>query len=403
MKFKKQRKVKREKLLKLVNDWRLILKNPLLRLLGLLLLIYFILKDFTNAILILIIIILIIILEGIKNCLINRLIRKLNNLALDKMSDKTKGEFVNILVKLKEHKAHLQVAIGKLMNYLTIVSLIVSLVVALISWHNSNGNWDECLSESILSGISVVVATLPIELPIILLIYLIFDSFKLLKVREQRNEVLASKFLFFVETIDMTKVLRYILTIFISLVNLSLFIPLLKLPKLFTPIHSLILKGIIFPASLVIFYKLNDREDLISKKQEKIDSITFNKKELLLVILQGLFISVTLFLSYFILIISDYSALFARTFCFITLIFINLLLISFLQSDKFVINSFVDNYRNRIILGINIGIVIILILLVNSSLLREIIEISFLSIEWFFMAIGLALFAVLPGEFIKRQ
>ncbi|MGV3528988.1 MAG: cation-translocating P-type ATPase [Flavisolibacter sp.] len=153
--------------------------------------------------------------------------------------------------------------------------------------------------------------------------------------------------------LNLKKAVRYIISIHIPII-LTASLPLIfgwRYPNIFTPVHVIFLELIMGPTCSIFFE--NEPEEKNSMKQPPRDrSISlFEKKEMLISILQGLAITATVLFLYFQYMSAGASLETTRTMVFTTLLISNIFL-------TFANRSFTENifrtvrYRNKLTIGL---------------------------------------------------
>lgn len=200
---------------------------------------------------------------------------------------------------------------------------------------------------------------------------------------------------------NIQKAISYILAIHMPIALSSIFIPIFKLPTLLIPIHVVLLELIIDPTSSIIFQRLKQDVNVMKEKPRKINKSIISKKIVFTNIMQGFFMFLIFFGSYMYLIKNNMSIEFATTFSFTTLVFSNIFLVYVLQSKKIAIKNFIDDLSDKVIVGINLAIVIILLLLIYVPFLNNLVGFCPISFTDLILCILLAMLATLPFDILK--
>lgn len=200
---------------------------------------------------------------------------------------------------------------------------------------------------------------------------------------------------------NIKKALSYILVIHIPIALASFFVPLFNLPLLLLPIHIVLLELIIDPTSSIIFQRLKPDRNIMKEKPRKINDPIMNKNTIIKCILQGLFIFLAFFGSYYYLINKGLEQSFAVTFSFTTLILSNIFVVYVLQSDEYSIKNFISSLKDKTILLINTIILIMLLFIIYIPFFNNIVGTTRLSIIELLLSVLLAIFATFIFDIFK--
>ena len=200
---------------------------------------------------------------------------------------------------------------------------------------------------------------------------------------------------------NIKKALSYILVIHIPIALASFFVPLFNLPLLLLPIHIVLLELIIDPTSSIIFQRLKPDKNIMKEKPRKINDPIMNKNTIVKCILQGLFIFLAFFGSYYYLINKGLEQSFAVTFSFTTLVLSNIFVVYVLQSDEYSIKNFISSLKDKTILLINTIILIMLLFIIYIPFFNKIVGTTKLSIIDLLLSVLLAIFATFIFDIFK--
>lgn len=200
---------------------------------------------------------------------------------------------------------------------------------------------------------------------------------------------------------NIKKALSYILVIHIPIAFASFFVPLFNLPLLLLPIHIVLLELIIDPTSSIIFQRLKPDKNIMKEKPRKINDPIMSKNTVIKCILQGLFIFLAFFGSYYYLIKTGSEESFAVTFSFTTLVLSNIFVVYVLQSNECSIKNFITNLKDKTILLINTIIFIMLLIIIYVPFFNKIVGTTSLSIIELLLSVLLAIFATFIFDIFK--
>jgi Ca2+-transporting ATPase len=203
---------------------------------------------------------------------------------------------------------------------------------------------------------------------------------------------------------NLKKAVRYIISIHIPII-LTASLPLLlgwKYPNIFTPIHIIFLELIMGPTCSVFFEREPVEGDIMLRYPRNRNEGLFRNDELLISIMQGLIIAIGVLTLYYIFMHNGYELEKTRTIVFTTLIISNVFLTfanrSFTKSFTTTIG-----YKNKLA----IPVIIISVLFLSSFLLipfvRNLFELSSLSINNFLVCLATAFISVAWFELYKTK
>ncbi len=201
---------------------------------------------------------------------------------------------------------------------------------------------------------------------------------------------------------NIKKAISYILVVHIPIILISLFVPLAGLPLLLLPVHVVLLELIIDPTSSIVFQRLKAEANVMKRPPRPLGESLLNFPTIARCLLQGAVIFGVVFLSYLYLIRTGAAQNLASTFAFVTLIFSNVLVVYVLQSDELALKNFFLDFKDKVIVIINVVIVAVLLLLIYIPLFNRLIGAVPLGSLELLAAIGLAILATFVFDLAKR-
>ena len=201
---------------------------------------------------------------------------------------------------------------------------------------------------------------------------------------------------------NIKKAISYILVVHIPIILISLFVPLAGLPLLLLPVHVVLLELIIDPTSSIVFQRLKAEANVMKRPPRPLGESLLNFPTIARCLLQGAVIFGVVFLSYLYLIRTGAAQNLASTFAFVTLIFSNVLVVYVLQSDELALKNFFLDFKDKVIVVINVVIVAVLLLLIYIPLFNRLIGAVPLGSLELLAAIGLAVLATFVFDLAKR-
>lgn len=201
---------------------------------------------------------------------------------------------------------------------------------------------------------------------------------------------------------NIKKAISYILVVHIPIILISLFVPLAGLPLLLLPVHVVLLELIIDPTSSIVFQRLKAEANVMKRPPRPLGESLLNFPTIARCLLQGAVIFGVVFLSYLYLIRTGAAQNLASTFAFVTLIFSNVLVVYVLQSDELALKNFFLDFKDKVIVIINVVIVAVLLLLIYIPLFNRLIGAVPLGPLELLTAIGLAVLATFVFDLAKR-
>lgn len=200
---------------------------------------------------------------------------------------------------------------------------------------------------------------------------------------------------------NIRKAISYILIIHIPIALASIFIPLLNLPSLLLPIHIVLLELIIDPTSSIIFQRLKPDSNVMNEKPRKLTEPIISRKLAIKSVIQGLFIFIAFFGSYYLLIKQNINPNYAMTFAFATLVLSNIFVVYVVQSNQYAYKNFLIDLKDKIIVLINSIIVVMLCLLIYLPFLNKIVNTVSLKITDLLLVILTAIIFTCSFDILK--
>ncbi|MFA5361449.1 MAG: cation-translocating P-type ATPase, partial [archaeon] len=199
---------------------------------------------------------------------------------------------------------------------------------------------------------------------------------------------------------NIKKAMTYIIAIHIPIAGLALFPVLFNWPLIFFPAHIAFLELIIDPICSIAFEAEVEEKNIMKRKPRKLNEPLFNKKTLLIGLLQGVIVLLIVISLYGFILINGANEEVARTIAFTVLIIANLLIVFSMRSNtQTIIESFSKPNKALYIVS---GFAITLLLLVLSvPFLRELFSFSALELIDLIYCFIAGLMAVIIFEGIK--
>lgn len=189
---------------------------------------------------------------------------------------------------------------------------------------------------------------------------------------------------------NIKKAMAYILVIHIPIAFASLFIPLFGLPALLLPIHIVLLELIIDPTSSIVFERQPLEKDAMNCPPRNRREALLSKEKVLFSILQGIIIFLFVFFTYFGCILFDCTTSFAMTLAFTVLILSNVLVVPTLSSSKNAFSNFIEMWKDPVISGIYVVILIGLGIVIYTPWMHQIMKTTALPISSLLLSLLLA-------------
>lgn len=200
---------------------------------------------------------------------------------------------------------------------------------------------------------------------------------------------------------NIRKAISYIIAIHIPIAFLSLFVPIFKLPTLLLPIHVMLLELLIDPTSSIIFQRIKPTEDVMMEKPRNIKESILNLKTVVRNILQGLLIFSVVFVTYFCLIHNNIDVNLSITIAY-TILVLSIMLITYqLKENSLTLKAFVESFKDKVSLIVNLCTIFILILFIYIPFLNKVSYMVPLELKWWICIVILVLFAVIPFDIFK--
>lgn len=201
---------------------------------------------------------------------------------------------------------------------------------------------------------------------------------------------------------NLKKAIRYIISIHIPII-LTVFIPLALgwiYPNIFSPIHIIFLELIMGPTCSIIYENESLEIDSMIKKPRQFTSTFFNRKELVVSIIQGLFITFGTLSIYEFAVSQSYNENTTRTMVFLVLITANIFLTLVNRSFSSSIFETMKN-KNNLVLLINSITISITALLLFVKPINHFFEFEKLSIIQLILSVVVGFLSIIWFEIVK--
>lgn len=200
---------------------------------------------------------------------------------------------------------------------------------------------------------------------------------------------------------NIRKAISYVIAIHIPIALLSLFVPVFKLPTLLLPIHVMLLELLIDPTSSIVFQRIKPSSDIMQEKPRNINEAILNVKNAISSISQGLLIFLVVFITYFLLIHNNINTNLSITVAYAILVLSIMLITYQLRGNDFTLKAFVNSFKDKVSLIVNLGVIIGLTMFVYVPFFNTVANTMPLALKWWLLIIGLVLLAILPFDIFK--
>ena len=200
---------------------------------------------------------------------------------------------------------------------------------------------------------------------------------------------------------NIRKAISYVIAIHIPIALLSLFVPVFKLPTLLLPIHVMLLELLIDPTSSIVFQRIKPSSDIMQEKPRNINEAILNVKNAISSISQGLLIFLVVFITYFLLIHNNIDTNLSITVAYAILVLSIMLITYQLRGNDFTLKAFVNSFKDKVSLIVNLGVIIGLTMFVYVPFFNTVANTTPLELKWWLLIIGLVLLAILPFDIFK--
>lgn len=177
---------------------------------------------------------------------------------------------------------------------------------------------------------------------------------------------------------NLKKAVAYIFAIHVPIAGMSFFPVLFNLPLVLLPAHIAFLELIIDPACSIVFEACPEEKNIMRKPPRSLQESLFGKKTFIFSFLQGLGILIVVFMVFKLALYLNKGELVARTLCFATLVFANIMLIITNLSWSKNLTGIIKS-RNRALWVVIIGALSALCLAIYLPALRKLFHFSTLS------------------------
>lgn len=181
---------------------------------------------------------------------------------------------------------------------------------------------------------------------------------------------------------NIRKAMAYVFSIHFPIAGITLLALIFQWPLILFPAHIVFLEMIIDPACSIVFESGKEDKDIMKRKPRKPKEKIFNKKTLLLSILEGIFILIIVATMFQLSLYLNKTEFEARTIAFSTLILANLvLIISNLSWRESTIS--INKLENKSLIYIMMGAIAFLLLTIYVPYLRSLFLFEALDLnEW---------------------
>jgi Ca2+-transporting ATPase len=201
---------------------------------------------------------------------------------------------------------------------------------------------------------------------------------------------------------NIKKAIRYIISIHIPII-LTVTIPLLLawvFPHILTPVHVIFLELIMGPTCSIVYENEPSEKNIMNLKPRKMTDSFINASELTESILQGLIITLGLFLVYHLTTLSGGSEQKTRAVVFTTLILANILLSFVNRSFHYSIIETIQN-KNVLLFGVSAIAVALLLAILYIQPLSDFFKVTTLTLLEFSLSAIIAVISVAWFEIYK--
>ena len=199
---------------------------------------------------------------------------------------------------------------------------------------------------------------------------------------------------------NLKKAVAYIFAIHVPIAGMSFFPVLFNLPLVLLPAHIAFLELIIDPACSIVFEACPEEKNIMRKPPRSLQESLFGKKTFIFSFLQGLGILIVVFIVFRLALYLNKGELEARTLCFATLVFANLMLIITNLSWSKNLTGIIKA-RNKALWVVIIGAVSALCLAIYLPALRKLFHFSVLSVAELLISLACGIMSLLWFEGFK--
>ncbi|MDD5192189.1 MAG: cation-translocating P-type ATPase [Candidatus Nanoarchaeia archaeon] len=200
---------------------------------------------------------------------------------------------------------------------------------------------------------------------------------------------------------NIRKAMSYVFAVHFPIAGITLLALIFGWPLILFPAHIVFLELIIDPACSIVFESGKEEKNIMKRKPRNPKEKIFNKKTVLLSILQGIFILIIIALMFKFALFLNKTELEARTLAFATLIIANLVLILANLSWKESVFS-ETKLENKALIYIVIGAIVFLLLTIYVPYLRELFLFQSLNLKEWGMVILAGIIVMSGFEIIKK-
>lgn len=200
---------------------------------------------------------------------------------------------------------------------------------------------------------------------------------------------------------NIKKAISYVLAIHIPIALLSLVVPLFGMEAFLMPVHIVLLELLIDPTCSIVFQRITPDDDIMKKRPHKSDENIIDFDTFRRCILQGILIFAGVFGLYY----YYYNASLIKvgvTAAYMLLIFSIMMSANTMKSRKLTLVNFIESFKDKVIILINVVILAILLILVYSPLCEHANMCAIGFKEWM-LVIVLTLLVTVPFDIFKRS
>jgi P-type Ca2+ transporter type 2C len=199
---------------------------------------------------------------------------------------------------------------------------------------------------------------------------------------------------------NIKKAMTYIIAIHIPIAGLALFPVLLGWPLIFFPAHIAFLELVIDPVCSVAFEAEAEEKDIMKKKPRKLNEPLFDKKTLLIGIVQGIVVLLVVIVVFGFALSTNQTDVNARALAFTILIISNLLIVYSMRSNSQTILETLSN-PNKALYIVSIIAIALLLLVLYVPFLQELFHFSYLHPEDLIYCVLAGIMTVILFEGLK--
>ena len=200
---------------------------------------------------------------------------------------------------------------------------------------------------------------------------------------------------------NIKKAISYVLAIHIPIALISFVLPLIKIKNFLMPVHIVLLELLIDPTCSIIFQRTKPDPDIMDKKPHLDSENIIDKATLLRCIIEGILIFITVFALY-IYYYQKENIILGSTMAFTLLITSIMMCANTMKSRKLTITNFINSFKDKVIVLINLVILSILLILIYSPL-NEYANMCMLNYKEWLIIIALTFLVTIPLDIVKKK